>query len=73
MKYKQNERVYFRTKEGVVEGWGKVAGDYDLIVILEPEKSINDYSHIYVSKTQIIDGPDAKLPVVEPEEVDDGL
>lgn len=65
-KLKQDERVYFKIAEGI-EGYASVAGDYDLIVILKPEKPINNYSHIYVSKLQITERADA--PVVPQEDV----
>jgi len=79
-KLNQNERVYFKIRDEV-EGFATVAGDYDLLVILEPEKQIGNYSHIYVVREQIIDGPTTtttttttttEKPVVA-EEVDDGL
>jgi hypothetical protein len=56
-----------------VAGFGVVAGDYDLLIILKPEKQLGDYSHIYVTRTQILQaGPNVAPQVVE-EEVDDGL
>jgi hypothetical protein len=69
-KLKQDQRIYFKIREGV-EGWATVAGDYDLLVIVKPEKQVGSYSHIYVTRTQISNGPDEK-PVVE-EEADNGL
>jgi hypothetical protein len=76
VKLKQDQRVYFKIREGM-DGFASVAGDYDLLVILKPEKPIGPYSHIYVTRTQIVDLKKdlkqiTKLPVVE-EEVDDGL
>jgi hypothetical protein len=71
VKYKQDERVYFKISE-TVAGFGVVAGDYDLLIILKPEKQLGDYSHIYVTRTQILQaGPNVAPQVVE--EVDDGL
>ena len=82
MKYKQDERVYFKISEDI-KGYATVAGDYDLIVILKPEKPLNDYSHIYVSRTQILnyitrltengEYIDEKPVVNEEEEADEGL
>ena len=69
-KLKQDQRVYFRIKEGI-EGWATVAGDYDLLIILKPENPLSVYSHIYVTRTQLVEPPTEK-PVVEIE-VDDGL
>lgn len=65
MKFKQNERVYFRIKEGGPEGWATVAGDFDLIIILKPEIQVGAYTHIYVTNTQLVDPPKEKKPVVE--------
>lgn len=56
-KLKQDQRVYFKVTDEGPEGWGTVAGDYDLIVILKPDVPINNYSHIYVTKTQLVDPP----------------
>jgi len=69
-KYKQDERVYFRIKDGV-EGWATVAGDYDLLIILKPEKPLSTYSHIYVTRTQVVE-VSSELPKIEIE-ADDGL
>ena len=71
-KRKQDERVYFKIQAGGPEGWASVAGDYDLIVILKPEVQIGNYSHIYVTNTQIVDPPKSDVVVVD-EEADDGL
>ena len=68
-KFKQDERVFFRISE-TVEGYATVAGDYDLLVILKPETSVGAYSHIYVTKTQIVPDP-AKAPVVPQEDDED--
>ena len=69
-KFNQDQKVYFRIKEGV-EGYATVAGDYDLIVILKPETPLNSYSHIYVSKTQIVPDPkSAPIVPVEPDDMD---
>ena len=70
-KLKQDERVFFRISE-TVEGYATVAGDYDLLVIIKPETQVGNYSHIYVTKTQIVELDTANAPVV-PIEVDDEL
>ena len=64
-KLKQGQRIYFKIND-LVEGYGEVNGDYDLLVIVKPEKPINDYSHIYITRTQILDGPQG-APIVEEE------
>lgn len=67
-KLKQGERIYFRISE-TVEGYATVAGDYDLLVIIKPETPVGAYSHIYVTKAQIVEPP-RTAPVV-PEDNDD--
>lgn len=57
IKYNQGDRVYFRLGENKPEGWGIICGDYDLLLILQPDTPLNKYSHIYVSKTQIVKPP----------------
>ena len=68
-KFKQDQRVYFKVANGV-EGYATIAGDYDLLVILKPETPVGPYSHIYVTKAQIIPEP-KKRPTVPREALDD--